>query len=154
MENIYQETLTKVEKGARFAINFQNRSLRINGKYVIKNGKFEGTLGIEPQPVENVLTEIERLYQRYRHSVPSERSDARRKVYFRAVAEHELSDDDMFYGERRDNAQAALELYVLCSILNSSLVWDDFAAGKWFWKSPNEDGLIILKEWITPKTNE
>lgn len=154
MGNIYQETIEKVEKGARFRVNFENRSLRVNGKYVIKDGKHEGELGIVPQSTEDTLKEIERLYQRYRHSIPSERSDTRRKTYFQAIAEHELSDDDMFYGERRDNAQIALELYVLCSILNGSLVWDDFAVGKWFWKSPNEDGLIILKNWIISKINK
>lgn len=154
MDDIYKATIGKVEKGARFRINFENRSLRVNGKYVIKNGKYEGSLGIEPQSTDETLSEIERLYQRYRHSIPTERSDARRKTYFQAVAEHELSDDDMLYGERRDNAQIALELYVLCSILNGSLVWEDFAAGKWFWKSGNTDGLIILKNWITPKINK
>lgn len=148
MENIYKETLAKVTEGARFSVNFEKRSLRINGKYVIKDGKYEGELGISQLPTTEVLKGIEKLYHRYRHSIPSERSDARRKTYFQAIAEHELSDDDMFYGERRDNAQIALELYVLCSILNGSLVWDDFAKGKWFWKSPNEDGLILLNQWF------
>lgn len=148
MKNIYIEALAKIAEGARFGINFEKRSLRINGKYVIKDSKYEGNLGIEPQPIEEVLEEIGRLYQRYRHSIPSERSDAHRKVYFQAIAEHELSDEDMLFGGRREYAQAALELYVLCSILNGSLVWDYFAKGKWFWKSPNENGLIILKQWI------
>lgn len=148
MKNIYKETLAKVAEGARFSVNFEKRNLKVNGKCVIKEGKYEGELGVSPHPVVETLKDIERLYHRYRHSIPSERSDARRKTYFQAIAEHELSDDDMLYGERRDNAQIALELYVLCSILNGSLVWDDFAQGKWFWQSPNEKGLIILKQWI------
>jgi len=153
MENIYKESLANVAKGAQLRINLEKRSLRINGKSVIKDGKYEGNLGVHPQPIKEVLKEIERLYQRYRHSIPSERSDARRKVYFQAIAEHELSDEDMLFGERREYAQAALELYILCSILNGSLIWDDFAKDKWFWKSPNEDGLVILKNWIT-STND
>lgn len=153
MNNIYTETLEKVGNGARFNVNLENRSLKLNGKYVIKDGKYEGVLGVEPQSIEEVLKEIERLYRRYHNSVPSERSDGKRKIYFKALAEHELSDADMLYGEHRDIAQIALELYVLCSILNGSLVWDSFAAGLWFWKSPNENGLIILKDWITPKNH-
>lgn len=148
MENIYKEALAKVTEGARFSVNFEKRSLRINGKYVIKDGKYDGELGICQLTTTEALRDLEKLYHRYRHSIPSERSDARRKTYFQAIAEHELSNDDMFYGERRDNAQIALELYVLCSILNGSLVWNDFAKGKWFWKSPNEDGLILLKQWF------
>lgn len=151
MEKIYQETIAKVEAGARCRVNLERMDLRINGKYVIKHGKYEGNLGIEPTTSEESLQEIERLYERYRHSIPSERSDAQRKVYFQALAEYELSDDDMFYGERRDVAQIALELYVLCAILNNSLVWDEFAPGKWFWKSQNQSGLILLKKWFNNK---
>lgn len=154
MENIYKECLAKVEAGARFRINFETRCLVLNGKHIIKDGKYDGDLGLEPQPLSVVLSEIEGLYRRYRYSIPSEISDSRRKTYFQAIPEHELSDDDMLYGERREYAQAALELYVLCSILNGSLVWDDFAKDKWFWKSPNEDSLIILKQWITKNTKE
>lgn len=149
MQNIYQETIKKVSEGSRFRVNLEYRSLRVDGRYIIKDGEYEGELGTEP--VHNVLSAIERLYLRYKHSIPSERSDAQRKTYFRAFAEHELSDEDMLYGERRETAQVALELFILCSILNGSLVWDDFAKGKWFWKSSNAEGLILLKNWIINK---
>lgn len=154
MENIYNDTLAEVEKGARAKINLQNRSLRVNGKFVIKEGAYDGNLGVEHQSTKEVLKEIERLYARYRHSIPSERSDSQRRIYFHALPEHQLSDEDMLYGERREYVQIALELYILCSILNGSLIWDDFAKGKWFWKSPNADGLIILKDWINSNSNK
>lgn len=34
MENIYQEAVRAVEDGARFKVDFQTRSLKIDGKYV------------------------------------------------------------------------------------------------------------------------
>lgn len=151
MKKLYIETIKQVSEGAKFKIDFEHRSLRINGKYVVKDGKYERDMEHEERTVSEILSEIERLYDRYRHSIPSERSDSQRKTYFKALAEHELSDEDMLYGERRETAQVALELYILCSILNGSLVWDDFAEGKWFWKSPNIEGLVILKKWITNK---
>lgn len=151
MDNIYTETLIKVAEGAKFSVNFEHRSLRVDGQYVIKDGKYEGDLGIQPTSVQTVLNHIDKLYQRYRHSIPSERSEAKRKTYFRALSEHELSDDDMLFGQRREEAQIALELYILCMILNNSLKWEEFASDKWFYKSPNTEGFIILKTWITTK---
>ena len=151
MENIYKETLKKVAEGARFSVNFEHRSLRVDGKYVIKDGQFEGNLGLSSTDTHTALNKITKLYLRYRNSIPSERSDAKRKTYFRALQEHELSDDDMLFGQRREDAQIALELYVLCMILNDSLKWEEFAGQKWFYKSPSAEGLIILKSWIITK---
>lgn len=152
MQNIYQESVYAVERGKKFCVNLQDRSLKIDGKYVIKQGKYEGNLGIEP--TDEPLKEILHLFKLYQHSVPSERSENKRKVYFRALPENELNDKDMLFGERRDTAQVKLELYVLCSVLNGSLKWDNFAAGLWFWQSPENKDLVILKDWIEPKTND
>ena len=146
MTNIYKESIEKVEQGSRFSVNFIEHSLKIDGKYIIKNGQFDGCLGIEPSDFS--LAEIERLYHRYNHSIPSARSDNKRRNYFRALPEHELDDEDMLYGEHRETAQIALELYLLVAIINQSIVWDEFAKDKWFWQSPNEPSLIILKKWI------
>lgn len=148
MSSIYEIAVEQVSQGARFSVNFQTRNLKVNGKHVIKNGSYEGELGVSQSP--DVLGDIIKLFERYRHSIPSERSDKKRKAYFIALPEHELSDDDMLYGEPREIAQLKLELYVLAVIMNGTLVWDDFAKGKWFWRSPEQPGLILLKEWFNP----
>lgn len=44
MGNIYQETVRAVENRARFKVDFQMRSLKVDGKYVIRNGSYEGVL--------------------------------------------------------------------------------------------------------------
>lgn len=139
----------KVYNGSRFKVDFQHRSLKIDGKYVIQKGEFEGDLGIAK--TDNPLSEITQLFIRFQHSIPSERSDAKRRNYFIGLPEHKLSDEDMLYGERREYAQIKLELYVLVMILNGSLVWSEFAKDRWFWQSPEAKELIILKEWIEPK---
>lgn len=147
MGNIYNEAIQKVKEGARFRINFETRSLKIDGKYVIKNGQYEGTL-LSPVDAEATKSYIEALYNRYQHSIPSERSDGQRKAYFQALPEQELSDEDMLYGECREEARIKLELYILCAILNGSLKWDKIARDKWFWQSPRYSSLILLKQWI------
>ena len=146
MKTIYQQTIESVANGARFQISFEKRNLKVDGKYVIQGGKYEGALGCDP--ISNPLPEIERLFDRYRHSVPSERSDSKSRKYFRALQETELSDEDMLYGIHREEAQVELELFVLCQLIHDTLKWDDFAPGKWFWQSQNHPSLIILKKWV------
>ena len=146
MNSIFKESIEKVEQGSRFHVNFQQRSLKLDKKIIIKDGKYEGELGIDIP--DNPLSEIERLYRQYRHSIPSERSDSKRRTYFIALPEHDLDDEDMMFGAHREGAQAALELYILCAILQDKLNWNQFAEGKWFWQSPNYPSLIILKNWI------
>lgn len=149
MNTIYEQALAKVENGSRFHVNFQNRSLKIDGKYVIKDGKYDGELGVEL--TDSPLEQITQLYTRYQHSLPSERSENKRKCYFKSLPEHLLNDEDMLYGQSREYTQIALELYVLGVILNGSLKWDDFAKGLWFWQSPENKDLILLREWIEPQ---
>lgn len=149
MNTIYEQALAKVENGSRFRVNFQNRSLKIDGKYVIKDGKYDGELGVEL--TDSPLEQITQLYTRYQHSLPSERSENKRKCYFKSLPEHLLNDEDMLYGRSREYTQIALELYVLGVILNGLLKWDDFAKGLWFWQSPENKDLILLREWIEPQ---
>lgn len=152
MESIYQNAITQVEQGSRFAVNFKNRSLTVDGKKLIDNGVYKGELGV-PE-TDDTVGEITHLYERYQHSLPSERSERKKRHYFFAIPEHKLSDEDMMFGEPREVAQIKLELFVLGSILNGTLKWEDFpsegeSACQWFWRSPLNRDLIILKEWIT-----
>lgn len=149
MENIFKETVEAVSQGARFKVDFQNRNLRVNGKYIIKDNVYDGDLGVQFTSAEDALSTIEELYAIYRHSVPTERSEGKTVKYFNSLKEYELSDEDMMYGEQRDLAQIKLELYVLCMIL-SDIKWDDFAKDKWFWKSQAEPDLVLLKDWFEP----
>lgn len=148
--NIYNKAIEKVYNGATFRVDFQKRSLKIDGKYIIKDGEYEGDLGVES--TVNPLPIISQLFRRYQHSVPSERSDNKRNKYFIALPEHELDDDDMLYGESREVAQISLELYILGVILNGSFKWEEVAKDKWFWQSPTNKDLVILREWIEPQT--
>lgn len=150
MNNIYQETLQLVSAGARFKVDLFNLNLMVDGKYIITNGQFSGQLGLPGGSFS--IGVFERLYDRYNHSIPSERTEHKPRTLFRALVEHELTDEDMLYGESREVAQVALELYVLCSVLNGSLTWDVFQEQNpkalWFWQSPNHPTLIVFKNWF------
>lgn len=149
MENIWNEAQEKVHNGSTFRINLEKRDLVIDGKYIIKDGKYEGELGYDTKfPAAALLAMIEEYYWQYLHSVPSARSEAKYRRYFRALPEHELSEDDMLYGEHRDITQLRLELFILIIILQNTLAWDEFAKGKWFWQSNKYKSLIILRQWV------
>lgn len=152
MDNIYQNSVQAVQDGAKFKIDFLSRSLRLNGKYIIQNGEYEGELGVSECSEDEFLANVEELYHRYKHSVPSERSESKSRQYFMALPERSLSDDDMLFGERRDKVQIELELYILCQIING-LKWDAEKMGRWFWQSKVDKDLVILRSWMETNGN-
>lgn len=149
MNNIYQSAIQSVENGSNFKVDFQSRSLKIDGKYVIKEGKYEGDLGASSSNEDEFFTTVEELYSRYKHSVPSERSESKSRQYFTALPERDLSDEAMLYGERRDKAQIELELYILCQII-LGFKWNAEKMGRWFWQSKSDKDLVILRDWVEP----
>lgn len=152
MDNIWNYAQEKVHNGSSFRIVFEKRSLLIDNKYIIKEGKYEGSLGIDTSiPIDSLLQNIEEYYRQYKHSVPSARSESKYKRYFRALPEYQLDEQDMLYGENRELAELRLELYVLTAIINEDLVWDEIAKDKWFWQSSVHPSLVILKQWIIKK---
>lgn len=138
------EIAKKVRNGAKFTINFQKRTCRVDGKLV--------DIEIEENPnvtTDGVLETIELMYDNYKHSVPSERSESHRRHYFKALPEKDLTDEDMMYNEQRETARFKLEFLVLASIISGKLTWQE-EWGSWFWQSPADKDLIILRDWIEP----
>lgn len=152
MDNIYHEAVRAVEEGAKFSVDFPSRSFKLGGKPIIQNGQYEGELGVPSCTREEFFARVEELYRCYKHSIPSERSESRSRRYFTALPEKDLDDEDMLYGERRDKAQAELELYVLCQIL-SGFTWNPDTMGRWFWQSKENKDLVILRSWVEPDYN-
>lgn len=147
------EIIDKVAAGSKFYVNFANRSVRVDGKVVVENGDFgEDTYEKEDDfSLEGTLATIEELYDEYRHSVPSERSESHRKTYFIALKEKDLGDDDMMYGEQREISRARLETYVLEAISRGWLYWDEEKMGSYYWQSKKHKSLIILRDWVESK---
>lgn len=147
MDTIYQQAIEAVRNGARFKVDFPSRSLRLDGRYVIRDGRFEGELGIPPCGTGEFLWDMEVLYCRYKHSVPSERSECKARQYFKALPEKQLDDGDMLYGESRDVAQITLELYLLGWIILGP-GWDTETMGRWFYQGKRDKDLVILRDWV------
>ena len=151
---IYDELLQRVECGEKFSIDFEKRTMKIGKQKIIDNGEYDATRTLIDSPlnsVDYILDTIEMLYHSYKYSLPSERSESKRKGYFKAYSMAEIPDEKLFDTERRELAQARLEGFMFCMILNNSFKWNEFAEGKWFYQSVNDPDLIILKSWVENK---
>ena len=129
--------------------------MKVGNTKLIDNGKYdENRLLIYEYNIyslQTLLHMIRELYRNYKTSIPSERSSKKRKCYFKALSADELTDEQLMCGERREVAQATLEGFILCMILNGELVWDEGIMGKWFWESRSDSDLIILRKWVDGK---
>ena len=150
--SIFLKGLERVKNGERFYIDFEQRTMKIGQYKVIDNGEYDTTQVLHDVKFENsrmLLDKVRELYIAYKFSIPSERSDKKRKKYFKALPIDELTDEQLIYGTRREVAQYMLEAFILCAILNGDFVWDDEIHGKWFYQDKIEKDLVILKNWIT-----
>jgi hypothetical protein len=149
--SIFLEGLKRVENGDRFHINFEQRTMKVGQDKVIDNGEYDISQVLYDEQFDNsrtLLDKVRELYITYKFSLPSERSDKKRKKYFKALHIEELTDKQLIYGERREVAQYMLEAFILCAILNGDFVWNDEIHGKWFYQDKLEQDLVILKNWI------
>ena len=155
--SIYLELIERVSNGETFHINFEERNMKVGKEYLIKEGKFDAGRELFPglydvYNLQVALHMVREMYRNYKYSLPSERSDSKRRKYFKALPVEELTDEQLMVAERREITQAALEGLVLCLIVSGQLVWDEnIMNGKWFWQSKSDPDLVLLRSWIEGK---
>lgn len=147
---IFGELMQRVDSGETFQIDFQKRNMKVGKTYLIKDGKYDNKRTLIGSTSADVMTIIEELYRNYKYSLPSERSCNKRKQYFKALSVDELTDKQMMTGCLREGAQSRLEGFILCSILQGLLKWNN-DWGTFFWQSETDSDLILLRKWIDGK---
>ena len=147
--SILLELIQRVDSGESFYVNFEKRTMKVGKEYLIKDGEYDSEKHLAGKmDMDSILRTITDLYHEYKYSLPSERSERQRLKYFKALPMERLDDFHLFNPIRRDPAQARLEGFILCMILNGSFTWDEEKLGKWFWMSKDDPDLVILKKWI------
>lgn len=156
--SIYLELIERVSEGESFHIDFEKRNMKVGRDYLIKNGEYDEERELLGKSFGNVhnltdlLFELLVLYRVYKYSLPSERSDNKRRKYFKALPMEEITDEQLMGAERREYARAVLEGFVLCMIVGGKFVWDEeIMNGKWFWQSDIEPDLVVLRSWVEGK---
>lgn len=146
--NVFHELMNRVDSGEPFNIDFEKRNLKVGKQFLIKNGECcEGMQINFGWSKYQILPIIEELYDSYKHSLPSERNDKKRKKYFKALPIEKLTDSQLMMACRREGAQARLEGFILCAVLSGKFKWTE-DMGTWFWQSKTDPDLVILRSWI------
>lgn len=81
---IYPYAIEQVTQGAKFFVDFENKSLSVGRHKIIVDGQVEKPLGINVMAQDDAIEEIENLYQDYKHSIPSERSERKKTEIFQS----------------------------------------------------------------------
>lgn len=147
---IYEELVQRVSDGESFYINFKNRAMKVGKKFLIADGVYDTErklIDYNCADMQEVLSEIEKLYQTYKYSIPSERSDSKRRKYFKALSIEEIPDAMLMTASQRELSRAKLEGFVLCTVLSGKFKWAE-DMGSWFWQSKNDSDLVILRNWV------
>lgn len=155
---IYEELVQRVNEGETFYVDFETRTMKVGKDFLIKNGEYDTTRELYSEyfsipSLPAVLQMVRQLYELYKYSLPSERSESKRRKYFKALSIDELTDEQLIFAEKREYSQAALEGFVLCMILLGALYWDNAIMGKWFWQSEDDSDLVLLRNWVENKNN-
>lgn len=151
--SIYYEVLERVESGERFYINFEKRTMKVGSETLVDNGEYDSSKALFDGAYDSksLLDMIATLYRIYKYSLPSERSDAKRKKYFKALSVDELTDEELIVGMPREKAKYMLEAFILCMIIDGYFVWNEELHGKWFYQCPSDPDLVILRSWVEGK---
>lgn len=155
---IYEELVKRVDDGEAFNIDFETRTMKVGKQILVNNGEYLNKrklinldeLILSEVNTESILRRIENLYKIYKFSLPSERSDSKRKKYFKALSIEEITDEELMIAEKRETAQAKLEGLILCAIIEGKFTWSE-GMGSWFWQSKNDSDLVILRNWVENK---
>lgn len=140
---LYDEIINSVSSGSVFNVDLKKKVLQLD-----KNNIPLDNISVNISSSEDMLSTIHKLFERYKYSVPSERSEGKRRRYFKALKLSEIDYDDFMFGEGRDTAQIKLELYVLLSSIYYKHFWEEIFKEHFFYQSDKDRDLIILKDWV------
>ena len=140
---LYDEIINSVSSGSVFNVDLKKKVLQLD-----KNNIPLDNMSVNISSSKDMLSTIHKLFERYKYSVPSERSEGKRRRYFKALKLSEIEYDDFMFGEGRDTAQIKLELYVLLSSIYHKDFWEEIFKEQFFYQSDKDKDLIILKDWV------
>ena len=140
---LYDEIINSVSSGSVFNVDLKKKVLQLD-----KNNVPLDNISVNISSSEDMLSTIHKLFERYKYSVPSERSEGKRRRYFKALKLSEIEYDDFMFGEGRDTAQIKLELYVLLSSIYYKNFGEEIFKEHFFYQSDKDKDLIILKDWV------
>ena len=148
---MYNKIINQVRSGAKFRVDFKKRKLYANGKSIQLNKE---DLGIRQYDnLDDWLDRLEELYDDYKYSRPTANSiNKQGKSKFKALTVEELV---ALLGHNaltmieisRDEAQAALEIFILFSLINGSFKPSELFSKDWFFQG-SDKSLVLVNDWF------
>lgn len=148
---MYNKIINQVRSGAKFRVDFKKRKLYVNGKSIQLNKE---DLGISKYDnLDDWLDRLEELYDDYKYSRPTANSiNKQGKSKFKALTVEELV---ALLGHNaltmieisRDEAQAALEIFILFSLINGSFKPSELFSKDWFFQG-SDKSLVLVNDWF------
>lgn len=150
--SLYKNLLLGVKNGDSFSIDFNKRTIKVNGKRIELESIVDliSDDDLIDENIKNIVSNdfydtVEILYSKYKTSIPNSRN---KKSYFKALDIDNLTDDELIYGLNRNHAQFMLEAYILLYSIQyqDKINWNE---NNWFYQGKSKD-LILLKTWVKP----
>lgn len=147
---MYEKIIEQVKNGASFSVDFKKRTLHINGKNVAIKDK---PLHIPHfDTLDLWLDYVEDLYDDYKYSRPTKQTMSReRHSKFKALSVDELvkecGHDALNNPAGREETQAALEVFILFSLVEGAFNPNELFAKDWFYQGADKS-FIMRKDWF------
>ena len=107
----------------------------------------DGLIAFDGDP----YAEIERLYARYKRSVPN-RHEKLNKGYFKALSSDALTMEELMDNMPRPQARLELEGFILLASAAGLIPWK--VPRRFFWQSPHDPDCIVYRDWIIHNEEE
>lgn len=148
MKSIYETVIERVRNGAKLMVDFKQRAISLDNKPIDITS---APAGIETfDNLDEWLDHVEDLYDDYKYSRPDSSSDTRHSK-FKALSVEELvkecGHDALSNPLEREEARAALEVFILLSLVNGSFKPEILFAKDWFYQG-GDKSFIMLKDWF------
>jgi hypothetical protein len=140
-DNLFDFFTRIAEKGEPVFIDLKKKTAWVKGAKIISDGKNETSLPLLEDEPPDFFSRTEELYNEYEHSY-FDRSYKPSK-YFKKP-EQKL---DTWQGQLipRSVAKIRLEAWILLNALSGKT---QLPEGQWYWQSPNDRDLVLLKNWL------
>lgn len=136
-------------KGKRVCVDLVNKNLTVGDRGWIVLGKVTKSAPVKKlvgDKVKGDISDMEKLYESYKYSYPSEDETKRKKNYFKALTVDEMTEEEIIYGVERKTARVTLETGVLLNVLTGNLTWNK-SWGSWYYQGKDKD-FILLRKWV------
>lgn len=140
------EIIEKVDAGKHLRVDFKARKAWLGKKEIEVEPNMCYGVPLEYDNLDDWLDMVEDLYDNYKYSRPTERSERlARTSYFGGALP--MGDETSAAPDKREVAQAKLELYILCSLLSGAFNPDELFAKDVFYQGADPD-LVMEKIWF------